>query len=115
MDSQTIELPHALVEQETAQPTSGNRTVPVLEQISTTGKEETDMLEEPVIKLTRQQLYDAIWEISVAGLARKYDIPYSQLMKQIKKAAIPTPPSGYWTQLMGSPPRNQNYQNQLAR
>ena len=57
------------------------------------------MPEEPVIKLTRQQLYDEIWEISVAGLARKYDVPYSQLMKQIKEAAIPTPPSGYWTQL----------------
>lgn len=57
------------------------------------------MPEEPVIKLTRKQLYDEIWEISVAGLAKKYDIPYSQLLKQIKEAAIPIPPSGYWTQL----------------
>lgn len=57
------------------------------------------MPEEPVIRLTRQQLYDEIWKISVAGLAKKYDIPYSQLMKQIKQADIPVPPSGYWTQL----------------
>lgn len=57
------------------------------------------MPEEPVIKLTRQQLYDEIWTVSVAGVARKYNIPYSQLIKQIKQAAIPIPPSGYWTQL----------------
>lgn len=41
--------------------------------------------------------YDEIWEISVAGVAKKYDIPYAQLMKQVKEAAIPIPPSGYWT------------------
>lgn len=57
------------------------------------------MPEDPVIKLTRKQLYDEIWEISVAGLAKKYDIPYAQLLKQIKEAGIPIPPSGYWTQL----------------
>lgn len=63
------------------------------------GKEATDMPEEPVIKLTRKQLYDEIWKISVAGLAKKHDIPYAQLLKQIKEARIPIPPSGYWTQL----------------
>jgi hypothetical protein len=99
MDNQTTELPHEPVEQESTQSKPKNVTAPVLEPIFTTGKEEIDMPEEPVIKLTRQQLYDKIWEISVAGLARKYDIPYSQLMKQIKEAAIPTPSSGYWTQL----------------
>ena len=57
------------------------------------------MPEETIIELTRKQLYDEIWEISVVGLARKYDISYSRLMKQIKEATIPVPPSGYWTQL----------------
>jgi len=72
------------------------------------GKEETDMPEEPVVNMTRKQLYDETWEISVAGLARKYDIPYSQLLKQIKEAAIPVPPSGYWTQLsFGKPATKQ--------
>lgn len=62
------------------------------------------MPEEPALNMTRKQLYDEIWEISVAGLARKYNIPYSQLMKQIKAAAIPIPSSGYWTLLnLGKP------------
>ena len=52
-----------------------------------------------VIRLTRKQLYDEIWEISAAGTAKKYDIPYSQFLKQIKEANIPIPPSGYWTKI----------------
>jgi len=52
-----------------------------------------------IINLTRRQIYDEIWEISVAGMARKYGIPYTQLMKQIKEAQIPVPPAGYLTKL----------------
>lgn len=52
-----------------------------------------------VVQLTRKQLYDEIWEISAAGAAKKYDIPYSQFLKQIKNANIPIPPSGYWTKI----------------
>lgn len=51
------------------------------------------------IKMTRKQLYDEIWEISVAGVAKKYDIQYTWLIKQIKDADIPVPPSGYWTKI----------------
>lgn len=51
------------------------------------------------IQMTRQQLYDEIWTISVAGMAKKYGISYGQLMKQVKAAEIPVPPSGYWTKL----------------
>ncbi|NLB56773.1 MAG: hypothetical protein GX811_13610, partial [Lentisphaerae bacterium] len=40
-----------------------------------------------------------IWKISVSGLAKKYNIPYAELMKQVKAANIPIPPSGYWTKL----------------
>ncbi len=57
------------------------------------------MPENPIIEMTRKQLYDEIWEISVAGVAKKYDIPYAHLMKQVKEAGIPIPPSGYWTKL----------------
>lgn len=53
----------------------------------------------PIIKLTRKQLYDEIWELSVAGVGRKYEIPYAQLMMQVKNAIIPIPPSSYWTKL----------------
>jgi hypothetical protein len=58
-----------------------------------------ELVETLVVKLSRQELYDKIWEISVAGVAKEYDIPYSQLMKQVKAANIPIPPSGYWTKL----------------
>ena len=51
------------------------------------------------IEMTRKRLYDEIWEISVAGVAKKYNLPYAHLMKQIKEAGIPIPPSGYWTKL----------------
>lgn len=99
MDNQAIETSQAAVKQEVPPPVFQKTTESILLPVSTAGKEETVMPEEPVIELTRQQLYDEIWEISVAGLARKYNIPYSQLIKQIKQAAIPVPPSGYWTQL----------------
>lgn len=51
----------------------------------------------PTVKLTRKQIYDEIWSVAVSGMALKYSIPYSSLLKQIKDANIPVPPSGYWT------------------
>ena len=48
-------------------------------------------------KLTRKQIYDEVWSISISGMANKYDISYSFLWKQIKDANIPIPPKGYWT------------------
>lgn len=57
------------------------------------------MTEEQAITLPRQRLYDEIWEISVMGVAKKYDAPYAKLLKLCKESDIPIPPSGYWTQL----------------
>lgn len=51
----------------------------------------------PTVKLTRKQIYDEVWSVAVFGMALKYSIPYSALLKQIKDANIPIPPSGYWT------------------
>ena len=48
-------------------------------------------------KLTRKQIYDEVWSISISGMVKKYDISYSLLYKQIKDANIPIPPKGYWT------------------
>ena len=62
-------------------------------------RKEVSTVQMTVIRLTRKQLYDEIWEISAAGTAKKYDIPYSQFLKQIKEANIPIPPSGYWTKI----------------
>ena len=50
-----------------------------------------------VTKLTRKQIYDEVWSISISGMVKKYDISYSLLYKQIKDANIPIPPKGYWT------------------
>lgn len=62
------------------------------------------MVREPQAQFTREQLYNEVWEISVAGVARKYGIQYGFLIKQIKEAAIPIPSSSYWTNLrMGKP------------
>ena len=51
----------------------------------------------PTVKLTRQQIYDEVWSSAVSGMAMKYSIPYSAMLKQIKDAGIPIPPPGYWT------------------
>lgn len=51
------------------------------------------------ICLTRKELYEEIWNISVAGVSRKYGIPYVRCLAKIKAAQIPVPPSGYWTKL----------------
>ena len=50
-----------------------------------------------IVEFTRKQLYDEIWEISVAGVARKYDLNYAGLIKTCRESSIPFPSSGYWT------------------
>jgi hypothetical protein len=52
-----------------------------------------------VITLSRKQLYDEVWKISVQGVAKKYNLHYQQLLNSCKEANIPIPPSGYWTRL----------------
>ena len=67
---------------------------PVIDK--TEAEVEEEMAVRPVIKLTRQQIYDEVWSVAVSGMALKYSIPYSSLLKQIKDANVPIPPSGYW-------------------
>ncbi|EQB22450.1 hypothetical protein UNSWDHB_216 [Dehalobacter sp. UNSWDHB] len=57
------------------------------------------MLEEQFIKISREILYNEIWEISAAGAAKKYNVPYAELLRLCKEVEIPIPPSGYWTKL----------------
>lgn len=67
-------------------------------------KEVCELVDALVVKMSRKELYEKIWEKSVAGVAKEYDIPYAQLMKQVKAANIPYPPSGYshtWSWLLG--------------
>lgn len=46
--------------------------------------------------ISRQQLYEEIWEISVSGFAKKYNIPYSQVKKACLDSNIPVPTNVYW-------------------
>ncbi|MCB5953345.1 hypothetical protein LI951_14845 [Enterococcus sp. BWT-B8] len=62
-------------------------------------KEEKWMPEQPALIKTRKELYDEIWKISIAGVAKKYNIPYGHMIRQLKIAEIPVPPSGYWMKL----------------
>ena len=48
-----------------------------------------------VTRLTRKQIYDEVWSISISGMVKKYDLSYSLLYNQIKDANIPIPPKGY--------------------
>lgn len=81
-------------------PLVGNNSIPqkIQAQQSLQG-EKVAIMQTTVAQLTRKQLYDEIWEISASGVAKKYGIPYSQLLKQLKIANIPIPPSGYWTKI----------------
>jgi hypothetical protein len=65
------------------------------------------LIEDRSAKLSREQLYNEIWEISVTGVSKKYDVPYAELLKLCKENDIPIPSSGYWTKLkFGKPVTN---------
>ncbi len=53
----------------------------------------------PEIVLSRENLYNEIWEISLSGVAKKYGISYACLRKECADADIPVPPPGYWSQI----------------
>lgn len=66
------------------------------------------MPEEQFIKIDREFLYNEIWEISAAGVAKKYNVPYAELLRLCKEIEIPIPPSGYWTKLSFGKPVEKN-------
>jgi hypothetical protein len=72
------------------------------------------LIEEQPVKLTRDQLYNEIWEISVSGVAKKYDVPYAALLKLCKETDIPIPPSGYWTKLSFGKPVTKAFLTESA-
>ncbi|WP_227056459.1 hypothetical protein [[Clostridium] hylemonae] len=51
------------------------------------------------VKFDRKKLYDEIWKLSAAGVAKKYNLHYAKLITSLKENHIPYPPSGYWTRL----------------
>jgi hypothetical protein len=70
-----------------------------LYQSEETSERRAVMPEEQFIKIDREILYNDIWEISAAGAAKKYNVPYAELLRLCKEVEIPIPPSGYWTKL----------------
>lgn len=64
-------------------------------------------MEEQSINITQLQLYNEIWKLSVAGVAKKYNIRYADLLLNCKEWDIPVPPSGYWTKLSYGKPVTQ--------
>ncbi|APA00210.1 hypothetical protein [Flavobacterium commune] len=51
------------------------------------------------IKLTRQQLYDLVWENPLSKLAKKYNLSDNGLRKVCKKLDIPLPKNGHWQKI----------------
>lgn len=58
-------------------------------KIENTKGEKLGMSNLSKIKLDRKRLYDEIWELSVAGVAKKYDLHYSKLINSLKENNIP--------------------------
>ena len=46
--------------------------------------------------MSREDLYAEVWELSVKGVAEKYNLPYTKLLKKCKEADIPVPGTKYW-------------------
>ena len=47
-------------------------------------------------KISRQKLYEEIWDISTSKVAKKYNLSYNKLQQACKKANIPLPTQYYW-------------------
>lgn len=51
------------------------------------------------LKLTRKELYELVWSMSVRAIAAKYTISESEIKTACKCNNIPTPLNGHWTKL----------------
>lgn len=54
-------------------------------------------MESNILIITREKLYKEIWQISLTGVTKKYDLNYSKLASACKEYNIPYPTSAYWT------------------
>jgi hypothetical protein len=62
----------------------------------------------PVVSLTRQALYDAVWEKPISKLAPEYGVTGTGLKKICDRHNVPTPDRGYWAKLAhGKPGRRR--------
>ena len=49
--------------------------------------------------ITRKELYDLVWTVSITSLTDKYQIPFNTFKKICAEMQIPIPASGYWSKL----------------
>lgn len=50
-----------------------------------------------LIKMKRNELYDLIWEMPIAQIAKEKDIAYSQIVHACETYDIPRPETSYWS------------------
>jgi hypothetical protein len=55
------------------------------------------MINDSTIIMTREKLYNEIWEISLKRVAEKYNLNYAKFINSCKEYNIPCPTSAYWT------------------
>lgn len=49
--------------------------------------------------ITREELYNLVWENPLSKLAKKYNLSDNGLRKVCKKLDIPLPKNGYWQKI----------------
>ena len=54
--------------------------------------------------LTRQELYDLVWQESLTAISKRLNIPYSHLRKICQEMKVPVPPNGHWSKLQFGKP-----------
>lgn len=50
-------------------------------------------------EITRERLYELLWEKPITKLAEEFNVRPLEIVTAADHAAVPRPPSGYWTQL----------------
>jgi hypothetical protein len=64
-------------------------------------------MHEALSKLSREQLYERVWQTPIHRLADEFGVSGVAVAKRCRKLTIPTPPRGYWSKLEfgKAPPR----------
>src|SRR6476620_12195241 len=53
-----------------------------------------------IIKLTRVELYEMVWNEPMSAIAKRYNITDTGLRKACSRMNIPTPSNGHWMKLL---------------
>ena len=50
-----------------------------------------------LVKMTRNELYDLVWEMPISEITKQKDIAYSEVIRACEKYNIPRPETSYWS------------------